>query len=316
MKVKLYNSISTIIDRGLIIFFYAFINELNAFIKKKILRKKFFQKKIFNFFMFLDLYDLGIGRTLILFGKRELDHKFIIDQVLKKNMVVLDIGANIGYYALIELSIISEGFLIAVEPSPKNFQLLKQNLILNNYKNYEIHNFAISNEDKIKTFYISKYSNMNTFHRSDDKSLGLTGEKLSIKTRTINQVSNGKKIDFIRMDVEGHEVQILNSIIQYIKKENHKPIILFEPHLSRYSLNNDIKIPLNNLINLGYKISYISSSWSKGSRLIEKLNYISIKKINTDGVQRKIYQNIELKDLINLITVTGGVRSILLEANV
>ena len=41
-------------------------------------------------------------------------------------MVVLDIGLNIGYYPLIELNIIKNtGKLIAVEPSPENYLMLK-----------------------------------------------------------------------------------------------------------------------------------------------------------------------------------------------
>ena len=49
------------------------------------------------------------------------------------------------------------------------------------------------------------------------------------------------------MDVEGHEVAILNSLSEYKKKTNHKPIILFEPHLKRYNKENNIVTALTNL---------------------------------------------------------------------
>ena len=82
--------------------------------------------------MYLDPRDKGISRTLLLFGERELDHRIILKKVLSKNMKVFDIGANIGYYVLMESSIIGEkGKIIAVEPLPKNMQLLKKNLDLN-----------------------------------------------------------------------------------------------------------------------------------------------------------------------------------------
>ena len=84
--------------------------------------------------MFLDLQDRGISRTLLLFGERELEHKKMLEEVLEPGMSVLDIGANIGYYALMELNLIGKtGNLIAVEPSPSNVDLLKRNLSLNGY---------------------------------------------------------------------------------------------------------------------------------------------------------------------------------------
>ena len=39
-----------------------------------------FKKKIFNFYLYLDLKDTGISRSLILFGEREIDQKFIIEK--------------------------------------------------------------------------------------------------------------------------------------------------------------------------------------------------------------------------------------------
>ena len=81
------------------------------------------------------------------------------------------------------------------------------------------------------------------------------------------------------MDVEGHEVKILNSLVEYIKKTNYKPIILFEPHLKRYNKNNDIVNALNNIFQLGYKTSIIGSSSHHGSKIISKLGYESKIKI-------------------------------------
>ena len=67
----------------------------------------------------LNLNDKGLSRTLILFGERELDHKIILEKVLKKNMKILDIGSNIGYYLLIERNLIGrKSKIIAVEPVP------------------------------------------------------------------------------------------------------------------------------------------------------------------------------------------------------
>ena len=94
-------------------FFYFFLIE----IYKNFYPKKFIKKKIFKFKMFLNPFDKGISRTLILFGEREIDHLIILKKILKKNMNIFDVGANIGYYILLQRQFISKSSkIIAVEP--------------------------------------------------------------------------------------------------------------------------------------------------------------------------------------------------------
>ena len=129
------NSLITIKQKGLIVFLMAVINFLLILFYQKFLPTNLIKKRIFDFRMFLNPIDRGISRTLILFGVRELDHKKILELVLKKNMKVFDLGANIGYYVLMESELIcNKGKILAIEPVKKNMQLLEKNLKLNNNK--------------------------------------------------------------------------------------------------------------------------------------------------------------------------------------
>ena len=198
--------------------------------------------------MYLDNFDKGISRTLILYGERELEHKLMLERVLKPGMSVLDIGANIGYYALIELSLIGKnGNLIAVEPSKQNINLLTKNLVLNGYHNVEIHNKAISDINGYKKLYMSHMSNLNTFHDTGTGQLHLTGEKILVETMTVPNLMNNRKLDLIRMDVEGHEVEVLNGLLPAIKNLL-QPMIIFETHLSRYNKEHDFEKTLKNFL--------------------------------------------------------------------
>ena len=143
----------------------------------------------------------------------------------------------------------------------------------------------------------------------------LSGEKIEVKTNTIYGLVKNRNINLIRMDVEGHEVSILKSLCEYISFTKNMPMVLFEPHLSRYSKENDIISPMNELFKFGYKAKYIGSSWENGSNIIEKKGYKSINRLKTDGVERKIFEDISNEDLINLITKEGGIRTVLLKAN-
>ena len=56
--------------------------------------------------------DNGISRSLILFGTREEDKKYILKNILNTNMNVFDIGANIGYYTIFFLKNINKGKIL------------------------------------------------------------------------------------------------------------------------------------------------------------------------------------------------------------
>ena len=69
---------------------------------RKIFTEKILKRRIYDFEMYLDIFDDGLSKQLFKYKKRELDHKYILEKVLRPGFTVLDIGANIGYYTLIE----------------------------------------------------------------------------------------------------------------------------------------------------------------------------------------------------------------------
>jgi hypothetical protein len=118
------------------------------------------------------------------------------------------------------------------------------------------------------------------------------------------------------MDVEGHEVEILSSMIHSISTNLYSPHILFETHLSRYNDSHNLKEILTKYYNCGYIASLIGSSQTLGNINIEKFGYLNIKTIFSDGCERKVYKNIALNHLIDLIHNQGGIRSVLLQRKI
>ena len=157
----------TVRDRGFGALVSASIGVLRSFFNQNLLGQRYIKRKIYDYVMWLDLEDRGISRSLLLFGKRELDHKLILEHALRPGMSVLDIGANIGYYTLMMLRLIGpNGTLIAVEPSPSNVSLLKRNLSLNGHSDIEVHQKAVSEISGVRDFFLSEMSNLNTFHNT------------------------------------------------------------------------------------------------------------------------------------------------------
>ena len=285
----------TINKRGLNVFFVAVYYYFKILIFK-FFKKKYIKKKFYNFQMFLDIYDKGLSRTLLLFGKREIEQKYIIEKIINPSDVILDLGSNIGYYALIFKKIINHKNIILIEPSPTNFSLLKKNLDLNGFNGIETHLAAISNADSSKEFYVSEMSNLNSFH-VEDKDLN-NYKKIMVNSYTLTTLLNGRKIDLIRMDVEGHEVSIFSSLIIYINKYGFKPSILYEPHISKYTKENNMSEQLKQLFNLGYSLKVAASSSNEANNIFLKKDYKSIKSFQTDEKTRDLFLDIKNEDAL------------------
>ena len=278
------------------------------------LKIRFFERNIYGYKMFLDLEDRGISRGLMLFGNRELDHKVMLESIVRPDMRIFDIGANIGYYAIMESKLLaSEGRILAIEPSPSNYKLLKKNLELNELNNVEAMLGAVSDTVGTAKIHLSHQSNLNTFHNVGSGVQHLSGEQIDVETHTVPSLASAYfQPDLIRMDVEGHEVSVINGALKAIAANKMRPDIIFETHLSRYTSTNNMAKALKALFSLGYHVPLAASSWEGGSAIVESLSYKSIRSIHTDGNTRKIFYGISNEDAERLICDTGGLRTVLL----
>ena len=159
--------------------------------------------------MLLDLNDPGINRDLFLYGGREPSSTEIYRKQLSPGMTIVDVGANIGYYVLIEARALgTSGKIYAIEPAPKNFEMLQANLEINSFGcEIESHNLAISDSVGQVQFEIAGASN---HHRLSVNGSG--ANTIEVEATTLDVLLAGKKIDMVRMDAEGAEWVILRGM--------------------------------------------------------------------------------------------------------
>ena len=259
--------VHTLRYRGFIPLFCAIWQVARAGVLRRFWGRRFLERRVHNYRLLLDLNDVGISRTLLLFGTREREHKHILEKVARPGMRVFDIGANIGYYAVMELGLIGPaGSLVAIEPSPANIGLLRKNLALNGYSNVEIIEAAISDQGGERLFYLSRESNLNTFHNVGSGVDHLSGERVKVKTLTVPEVAAKCGVpDLIRMDVEGHEVEVIRGMLPSIRNGVLAPMIIFETHLSRYSEQHSMAHVMKELFDSGYSTRYLASSYEGGN---------------------------------------------------
>ncbi len=284
-------------------------------LERQLLGRRYVVRRVHDYRMWLDLEDRGISRSLLLFGKREMDHKAMLERVLRPGMSVFDIGANIGYYVLLELGLIGEsGRLLAIEPSPANIELLGRNLALNAVGDrVTVMEGAVSDQTGSRSIHLSEQSNLNTFHPDGGAALHLSGETIEVMTYSLPDLAarHGAP-DLVRMDVEGHEVEVMGGMLDALRAGEMAPMIIFEVHRSRYAASHDMEAVLRAFFGCGYRVPLLASSWQGGTGLIESRGYRGSPPIPTDGVKRVVFEDIAAEDAIDFICHVGGARTVLL----
>ena len=153
---------------------------------------------------------------------------YILKNFIRKNDNVIDIGANIGRYSFELSTIVSQkGTVYAFEPILRNYLTFITLIFIHGVKNILPFNIALSDKTKllkmneVKTSIRKKFL-FNTYTASKVHKEG----SLTHYSTTLDNLKIKKKISFIKIDVEGHEMQVLRGAKNIIKK--NKPIILVQ----------------------------------------------------------------------------------------
>ena len=121
---------------------------------------------------------------------------------------VIDIGANIGLHSLLMAKL---GWNVnAYEPDPLHFQILKKNILLNNLKNIKVFESAVSNNNG-NTQFVRVKGNTTSSHIAGSKETPY-GELETININIVDISDLTSNCDFIKIDAEGHEAEIICSI--------------------------------------------------------------------------------------------------------
>jgi FkbM family methyltransferase len=168
-----------------------------------------------------------IGFELYINGIFEEEHVKLILSKLKKNSVLIDLGANIGSISLPICKLRNDVSIIAVEASSTMFDYLKKNIELNHIENCSVLNKAVwYNSDGDVPFYLpdEQYGKgMIDINKT-------SGNFEIVKTISLDDLCKLyklEKVDFIKVDIEGYEYFAFKGGVELLKKPN-APDILFE----------------------------------------------------------------------------------------
>lgn len=174
-----------------------------------------------------------------------------LERLLPVDAVILDVGSNFGYYAIeLALALGPEARAIAFEPFPTNFDRLKQNIQLNDLGNQITPlSIALSNENRVSTMSLRSGKN-----NTGSAQVGIEG--VDVELAALDDIWPSLKLgrlDMMKIDVEGHEVNVLNGGRSII--EEHRPCLLVELDPPRLEESGSSSTELIDLLNsLNYKL--------------------------------------------------------------
>lgn len=252
--------------------------------------------------MCLSTKDAGISSSLIGYGFWELLATKIIGETIKKGDIVVDIGANMGYFALLESKLVGEtGKVFAIEPVVENLELLKKNIGLNKCSNIETFQFAIGDKNEESSIFLSYRLNCGSMIFRDGLNLvDGTVRKLPITVVTLDKFLEDKPTpNFIRMDVEGYEFEIIQGMKDLLKRKC--PLkILMEVHPG-YLGKERLADMLHTMKGYGFYCEIATDrELDSQSYLLQKAFYFLSDRINKRSKNGYLYRNSDLDNLKEL----------------
>ena len=212
-------------------FYYIFYRIIRKFLKGNI------KVQICNFFINASTNKNNMSNGLL--NKCYFGDETILSVIKKisdqKKTFLLDCGSNYGFYSFYLASLSVGNQVLAFEASPKTLASFKANLDLNNFKNINFRNVAIS---EISGKFVSFYESHNDWESSATHNKFKNTKIVTIETTTIDQELLNKDLNnfavIIKLDIEGNEFNAIQGGKDTILK--YEPLITIE--LSRYNFNN------------------------------------------------------------------------------
>ncbi|QMU53928.1 MAG: FkbM family methyltransferase [Nitrosopumilus sp.] len=185
-----------------------------------------------GFQIFLDPEDQIISRYLAIKKIWEPEETDFFNKSICEGMTVIDIGANIGYFTLLFSNLVgNSGKVIAFEPNPRSFKILNKNTQSNIIKNVTLFPNALGKFNHSTKLFLSKINfGDNRISKKLIETTDLERKAIDVDVITLDDVLQNMSVDFLKIDAQGSEMNILQGAKNIIKKnEQIKMVIEFWP---------------------------------------------------------------------------------------
>ena len=195
-------------------------------------------------------FDEFIGLSMREYGEfSEIELSLMLKFIMKDD-VVFDIGANIGAFTVPFAKKVGDfGEIYSFEPQKLIYEILNENVNKNKLKNVKVFNIGVGKKEEELELNDIDYSKVGNFggvsfkYESSSFTKNIKNKKYKVKVKNLDQLTEIKKCNFIKMDVELMELEILTGGKNFLKK--FRPILWIENHdlypnkINKFLLEND-----------------------------------------------------------------------------
>lgn len=176
---------------------------------------------------------------------------------IKNDAIVIDIGANIGVFAIYAATRANNVEVLAFEPFPENAGWLRKNVSESNLSNIKVFTEAVAGVTEQRILQMSDSWMMHSLNKTTDGN----GESLRVQCRSFNEIMRGvSKCDLLKVDCEGSEYEIIYSSSPETLKKVRR--IVGEFHHRDTDKKNG-KALCNYLKSKGFDITHFETFWNK-----------------------------------------------------
>lgn len=153
--------------------------------------------------------------------------------------IVVDIGAHVGYFSIYSASRNKDGKIYSFEPYIESFKILEKNLKINNITNVVPINLGVSkNAGNLDLYLQSNFAIGNSIYGERNSK-----SKIQIKTISLRDIINEykiTKIDFLKLDCEGSEYEILLNLDKISLDKIKRIVAEMHPDIEDYKIKDVI----------------------------------------------------------------------------
>ncbi len=230
----------------------------------RILKIEGYKKKVWNNKFLMINYDSLQSMWVMYNWIVDWEEFNLIKEIITEDSICFDVGANMGFYS-IWLSKFTKSKIYAFEPNKKNYRRLIENISINKDVNIIANNCGLSN--KLGTAKFTK-------NRDGENHIVLNDTDINIETirlSTIDEIimiNNIKKINYLKIDVEGFELNVLQGA-KLCLANKQIDLIQLEINNSISNSNNSIE----NLIDFLNTYDYFLATYDTDQKLISLTTY-------------------------------------------
>jgi FkbM family methyltransferase len=213
-----------------------------------------------DFRIFAATDDAAVGRHVAA-NSYEPDVTQVFRRLLRPGMGVLDIGANIGYFAMLSAALVGDGgYVLAIEPNPANTRLLEASRRANGFAQVTVCQTAAGRQTGLLVLNAS-HSNGTTSGLPDDLN-AMMGAQIVPCLRPDALAPPDRRIDLIKVDVEGAEYNALLGCTAILARDRPAIVSEFSPDLMPGISGIDGPGYLHWLLDQGYRLAVIEPDGS------------------------------------------------------